>query len=121
MPFKYILSKLKEPEILYEFANLTQRTTGIANIVIHCYSQCDTEVRHSPRIKVSNIYGKYSKQDNFSIDFSGTVREGEVKITSKELQILKLWITLNKDNLLEYWKSGTEMGTSDFIDTIKKI
>lgn len=121
MAFEKYLNVLSGGEFLYEFANLTQRDTGIQNIVIHCYSQGDVELNHSPRIKVSNVYGKYSQTDNFSLDFQGNVKEGEVKIKPKELKLVKLWKALNKDILLEYWKTGVEMATSDFIDSIQKI
>ena len=112
-----------EQDILYEFANLDSRRTGIENIVIHCYSQGDgKKLQHGPRIKVSNIYGKFSKTDNFVIEIkTGKVVEGEVKIKNKELQILRLWITMNKKELISYWEAEGEMTTDDFLDSIKKV
>jgi hypothetical protein len=49
------------------------------------------------------------------------VKEGDVKITSKELNMLKLWIALNKKELLLYWKTGEELETSKFLGMLKPV
>lgn len=113
---------LKQPEILYEFANLDYRRTGIEDIVIHCYSQGNTKIQHGARVKVSNVYGKFSNSDNFVIEVkTGSIVEGECKLSQKELKIIKLWISLNRQQLIEYWNSQGQMTTDDFLDSIKKV
>jgi hypothetical protein len=110
------------PEDLFEFANLTQNQTGITNIVIHAYAQGEVQVNHGPRIKVSNVYSKFRTNDCFVIDIKNSkVVEGEVKISSKELKLVKLWIAANKKELIEYWTNGAEMNIDDFLSSLSKI
>ena len=109
-------------ETLYEFANIGYKRTGLDNIYIYAYSQADKEVQHGPRIKVSNIYNKFSSSDNFTIDvINKRVVNGVVKITSKELEDVMLWIGLNKDEIITYWKSKGEMDTDEFLNSLSKI
>lgn len=107
---------------LYEFANIDQTDTGIRRLIIHVYSQGDKELSHAPRIKVSNVYGKFRESDSFVINvLTLEVMEGEVKISKKEMKDLLKWITLNRQALIQYWKSGTEMSTREFLDGLKKV
>ncbi|HEY7297146.1 MAG TPA: hypothetical protein VH684_04340 [Xanthobacteraceae bacterium] len=65
-------------------------------------------IAHGPRMKVSNIRGKFSNTDNFSISISNspTVVEGRPKkFSSEELRAIAALILLNKDLLLKYWES----------------
>lgn len=113
----------EQTEELYEFANLDDENTGIKNVVIHVYSQGDSKkVQHGPRIKVSNVYGKFSKNDYFVIDIkSNVIVEGICKLSSKELTAIKSWITLNKEELIKYWNSEGEMLTRIFLGNLRKI
>lgn len=120
---KFIDMMFPKEDILYEFANLSSRQTGIENVVIHAYSQGDgKKVKHGPRIKVSNVYGKYSKSDMFVLEVkTGDIVEGTCKLSSKELKTIQRWIKLNKEELIEYWNSEGEMLTDDFFDSLKKV
>jgi len=109
-------------ESIYEFANLRSNRTGIKKLMIHVYSQADKELPHGPRIKVSNVYEKFRKDDCFVINIlTLEIEEGNVKITSKELSDLLKWIKLNRKALLKFWKSGEELAIDDFLDSLKKI
>ena len=118
---KYI--ETQNTQLLYEFANLSPKQTGLDNIVIHAYSQGDgKKVPHGPRIKVSNVYSKFSNSDNFVIEIkTGEVVEGICRLTSKELKTVRLWIALNKQALVDYWDSEGEMITLDFFNSIKPL
>lgn len=110
-------------DVLYEFANLDDRHTGIKNIVIHVYSQGDgKKVQHGPRIKISNVYGKFVKNDTFVLDVkNGNIVEGKSKLTKKEVDTIRLWIAINKKAIIDYWNSEGEMITFDFYNSIKRI
>jgi hypothetical protein len=67
-------------------------------------------IQHGPRMKISNIRGKFSNSDNFSMSIANdpAVVEGKPKIfSSEELQAITDLILLNKDLLSRYWKSDT--------------
>lgn len=115
--------KILSEDILYEYANLDYRHTGLSNIVVHVYSQDDSKkLQHGPRVKVSNVYGKYSVSDNFVIDVKNkTIVEGQCKLTRKELANIIEWIQLNHDTILEYWNSEGEMITIDLYDKLERI
>ena len=107
---------------IYEFANLRSTRTGINKIVVHAYCQGDKEAPHGPRIKVSNFYEKYRRNDCFIINvLTLKVEEGVVKITPKEFNDVVKWIKLNKKLLIEFWESKGEMDIDDFLNRIKKI
>lgn len=113
---------LKE-ETLLEFANLDYRDTGIENIILHAYSQGDGKrLSHGPRIKVSNIYGKFAISDNFVLELkTGKIVEGVCKLSKKEFDTIRLWIALNKDEIKAYWDSEGEMVTREFYNSLKKV
>lgn len=111
----------KSTELLQQFvemANLDKRRTGIAKVIIHVYSGKGSP--HGPRAKVSNIYGRYSK-DNFSIELADMTVVGEVKIKTKELKQVLKWVELNKKAIKVYWDRGDEMVTDDFYNMLVKI
>jgi hypothetical protein len=112
-----------EEQDLYEFANLDDMDTGIKNIILHAYSQGDgKKLPHGARIKVSNIRGKYSNSDNFVLDIkTGTIVEGQCKLSNKELQQIRNWISLNREELISYWDSEGSMVTRAFLNSIKKV
>src|SRR5436309_627812 len=60
-------------------------------------------LQHGPRMKISNIRGRFSNTDNFSMSISNhpTVVEGKPKkFSSDELHAIRALILLNKDLLL---------------------
>lgn len=107
---------------LYEFANIGSRRTGIKKVHVHVYSQGDKELAHSPRIKVSNVYGKFRTDDCFTVSIvTKKVMEGKVKIKVEEFAEVLNWIDLNKELLIEYWKVGNDMDTDEFLDSLRSI
>jgi hypothetical protein len=107
---------------VYEMANLDFRDTGIPKVFIHVYSQGNKEVGHGPRIKVSNVYGKFRNDDCFVIDIlNQTIVEGTCKIKPFELIKIQEWIRLNKKLLLRYWKRGIVMATRELTDNLIKL
>lgn len=104
---------------LYEMANLTQRYTGIPNIIIWVGSD---PKRHAMRIKVSNTPNRWS-DDNFTItlpylDVVGTINKK--LITGQVLSDIQSWIKLNIETLLAYEK-GEIQDTGDFLERLVQI
>jgi len=120
--FDKMLSVIEGDMLAEEFANISDKTSGIKRIILHAFSQGDKELNHSPRIKVSNIYGKYRSEDCFVIGVLDLeIKKGTPKITSKELEQVKEWIVVNRKQLIKYWKVGVEMPTDTFLASLKSI
>ena len=113
-----ILNNISDYEKIVEMANLDKRRTGIDKVIIHVHS--GKGLHHGPRVKVSNIYNKFSN-DNFSIKLSDMSIVNKVKIKTDELDQVFKWINLNKKAIETYWNRGDEMITDDFYNMIVKI
>jgi hypothetical protein len=104
---------------LYEMANLTQRDTGIPNLVI--WVGGDPE-RHAMRIKVSNVANRWSP-DNFTITIPTLDVVGDINkslISGRTLEDIRSWIKLNIETLMDY-EQGNIIGTSEFLEKLVKI
>lgn len=105
-----------------EMANLVPSRTGLS--VVIWFGEVGGQ--HGPRIKVSNVKGKFSKIDNFvvSVDKEPKVLTPKtVKISKDEIEDVFDWIKLNYDDLMKMWKMY-ETGEDDPIDiliNLKKI
>lgn len=104
---------------LYEMANLTQRWTGIPNVVIWVGSDPS---KHAMRVKVSNVPDKWSN-DNFTITLPYLDVVGNINkqfITGALLDDIKAWMKLNIQTLIDY-ENGEIQDTGDFLDKLVKI
>ena len=112
-------------EMLVEEANYSHDVTDLPHVIkVSTNLGRDGKLNvHGPRIKVSNIPGKASKDDNFSVSISDEpeVMAGEVNIHSKHLQHVKEWIRLNKDHLLNIWENGGDMLDTEWRNGFKKV
>lgn len=123
MSFKEFLI---EQEILaapmMEMANLYPTETGLERVIWFG----EVGGQHGPRIKVSNVKGKFAINDNFVISVSKNpvvLTKSSMKIKQSELDDLFDWVILNYDKLMELWKiheSGDGLA-STVISTLKKI
>jgi hypothetical protein len=60
--------------------------------------------RHGPRIKVSNIPGKFSPIDNFLVTISTEPQViGKPKFNESTVNDICDWVLLNKEPLLKFW------------------
>lgn len=124
------MNKLRESidvlflEHLLEMANVPTKYTGLQPtlMVSSKYAHDGKESKHGPRIKVSNIHGKYSPEDNFSLTVEDEPRViGRCKLKSEHLEDAKDWIRLNKEHLHKVWHTGHDMDPQELIDGFKKI
>jgi hypothetical protein len=98
-------------------ANLNPKDTGIPNLVVWISKK---EPSHACRVKVSNIRGRYSSDDNFTIEIHDGSIEGEVKVTSKDVKNVLSWMTLNRKTILKFWNDD-QYGALDLARDLKKI
>lgn len=101
---------------LYEIANLTKSITGIDPIV---FCSPKGNANHECRIKVSNILGRMTAEDTFTIVMKDLSVIGHCKLTHDQLESVKWWIHKNKFVILDYWKE--QIDTREFLNGIKEI
>ncbi len=89
---------------LYEMANLTSDLTGV-DPVVFCSPKGDAP--HECRVKVSNVIGKMTASDVFSIAVNDLSVTGHCKLSTDQLESVKWWIHKNRFAILDYWKSKT--------------
>jgi hypothetical protein len=101
------LTELYEQEILnaimIEMANLFPANTGLPVAVWFG----EVGGHHGPRIKVSNLKGKFSSSSNFVVSVSKepkVLTPSSVKLKKDEVENIIDWIKLNYDSLMEMWK-----------------
>lgn len=105
-----------------EMANLFPTTTGLERVIWFG----EVGGQHGPRIKVSNVKGKFSLTDNFIISVAkdpSVLTPRSVKIKSKELDDLFDWVKLNYSILMQLW-SVHESGDGDanaLLQSLQKI
>ena len=88
---------------MVEMANLFPDETGLP--VIIWFGEVGGQ--HGPRIKVSNVRGKFAAHDNFvmSVDKEPRiVTSKNVKLKKNEVDDIIDWIKLNYDDLMLMWK-----------------
>lgn len=101
-----------------QMANLAPSDTGLP--VVIWFGEVGGS--HGPRIKVSNIKGKFAANDCFVMSVS---REPQVltpknaKLKSHEIEDLKDWIKINYEVLMQAWLAF-ETGESG-IDTLRDL
>jgi len=98
-------------------ANLNPKTTGIPHVVVWISKK---EPTHACRVKVSNIRGKFSGEDNFSIALHDESIEGEVKVSPKDVKAVIEWMNLNRKVILKYW-NDPEFDVAELLAKLKKI
>lgn len=97
-------SVILSEDLIAEMARVDPSLSGI-NVVIFVSSKQYVDGKHWARIKVSNVPGKYSKDDNFSISISKTPKivAGKSKLKNSDLEDVYDWIILNYTVLMDYW------------------
>ena len=102
-----------------EMANLFPQSTGLK------YAIWFGEVggQHGPRIKVSNIKGKFSQTDNFVISVDKKPKlltPSSMKIKKNDLDDLYDWVLINYDILMMMWDIY-ESGNGDLVPLLASL
>lgn len=75
---------------------------------------------HGPRIKVSNIKGKFDNNDNFSLTLAGKIVAGHSKLTNKETRRCVEFVRKNAEVIKEYWDNPL-MSAARFVLKLEKV
>jgi hypothetical protein len=120
---------------LTEMANLRPDETGL-NYIIWIGR---IGGQHGPRVKVSNIKGKWRENNNFvlSIDHTEPKEKSKpetIKIPNEDVKQVKKWITSNYDDLMLLWwmfernashvkdeDTGIMLSMDDIFDRLQKV
>jgi hypothetical protein len=123
MKLTEVISAIAEEQLLLspmlEMANIASEDTGLP--VVIWFGEVGGQ--HGPRIKASNIKGKFAKNDNFVLDVAKdpkVMTPRSVKLKEHEVQDIKDWIKLNYDELMELWKHF-ETGEGSTIELLSKL
>jgi hypothetical protein len=111
-------NNLSEDE-LFEMSNVTEETTGIKDVVIWIGPNPKS---HGKRVKVSNIPGKISSNDCFTLTIPKFEIIGEVNtkfIDSIKLDKIKEFILNNRSLIEDY--SDYKISTKELLDGLKPV
>ncbi len=120
--FIFDISLFLDDKTLWEMANVHPKTTGL-KYHIHLYGK-DSQTRHGPRVKVSNIAGKFDRNDNFSLSISHdpeVLNKKQCKIPNEHLDHIKDWVRLNHDHLHSMWHNYETQDTAEEISKLRKV
>jgi len=104
---------------LFEISNLSQKRTGLDNIII--WVGADPK-RHTLRVKISNSANRWDPDDNFTITLPKLDVVGNIDkqfISGKMLKNIKSWIKLNIKELMDY--ENALIDTDVFLDSLVKV
>ena len=111
-------NSLSEDE-LFEMANVTEETTGIKDVVIWIGPN---PASHGKRVKVSNIPGKISSNDCFTLTIPKFEIIGEVNnnfIDTPKLDKIKEFLSINLQLIQDY--SDYKISTKQLLDGLKPV
>jgi hypothetical protein len=111
-------NSLSEDE-LFEMANVTEETTGIKDVVIWIGPNPSS---HGKRVKVSNIPGKISSNDYFTLTIPKFEIIGEVNnnfIDTPKLDKIKEFLSINLQLIQDY--SDYKISTKQLLDGLKPV
>jgi hypothetical protein len=106
---------------LWEMARVKPANSGLPWIIF-ISSKDYVQQRHWARLKVSNVKGTFSSNDNFSVSISKEpkVLAGKAKMDQAELDDIFDWIIINYEPLMKYWNDEYESDAEVYSD-LKKI
>jgi hypothetical protein len=111
-------NSLSEDE-LFEMANVTEETTGIKDVVIWIGPNPKS---HGKRVKVSNIPGRISSNDCFTLTIPNFEIIGNVNtkfIDSIKMEKIKEFIMNNQSIIEDY--SDYKISTKQLLDGLKPV
>lgn len=106
---------------VFEMARVKPVRSGLPWIIF-ISSKDYVKQQHWARIKVSNIKGTFSDNDNFVVSISKQpeVLAGKAKMSQSELEDVFDWVILNYDVLIKYWNEEYKDET-DMYNSLKKL
>lgn len=117
--FEFVDSNSLSEDELFEMANVTEETTGIKDVVIWIGPNPNS---HGKRVKVSNIPGKISSSDCFTLTIPKFEIIGEVNskfIDTPKMDKIKSFIKNNLKLIEDY--SEYKISTKELLDNLKPV
>ena len=107
---------------MFEMANFSPDDTGIPYIMW----MGEVGVQHGPRIKVSNVKGKFAKDNNFVMSISKdpiNLTPKYAGVSTDTIDDIKDWIKLNHETLMKLYKVfETGNGSAiELLNVLKKL
>lgn len=102
-----------------EMANLYPTKTGLP--VVIWFGEVGGQ--HGPRIKVSNVPGKFAVDDNFVVAVVKApfvLTKKSVRLSASKVQDVLDWVQNNYDELMELWKIH-ESGDGDAEEVLARL
>ena len=97
--------------------NLRTKQTGLEPVI---QVSGKGGAKHGPRIKVSNIAGTFSSEDNFSVTTEGRII-GNCKLHPNHMEDILDWVKLNKDHIHKVWYNSGDMDIEDVANGFKRL
>lgn len=117
--FNEAIEYFYDNQLLTEMANMQPGDTG-CNYTLNIVSKGGA--KHGPRVKVSNVPGRWAHNDNFSLTLEPNPRViGNCKISSSHLDDIKDWIKLNHSHINKIWNDPGVMSITDVVSGFTKI
>ena len=111
----------EDTDWLFEMTGIAPKNSGLDYYI---WISSKGNAKHSCRIKVSNVPGQFSANDNFSLRVhkgnNHDIVAGTSKLKPKDLRKIQSWISLNYDALIEIWNNQT-LDSSDHFSMVRKI
>jgi hypothetical protein len=108
-------ASLSEDVDLFLMANLTFKRTGLPFVV---WISPKGNARHDARVKVSP--GPRMTSEMVSVAIRPDVRVVDGEMETKEFELLRRWVELNRDVLIRYWDGDLEF-TEDAVSELRSI
>ena len=107
---------------LDEMSNIKPKVSGLDNIFIYASTKDAVNGQHGPRIKVSNIKGKFDPSDNYSISlvYPFEIVAGVSTLKRSDQKIVMDWMMLNHNHLMDWWNGGVFSSERDFFNALVK-
>lgn len=102
-----------------EMANLYPSTTGLPVVVWFG----EVGGQHGPRIKVSNVPGRFDSQNCFVVNVSREpviLTPKSVRIKTSQIDDIIDWVKINYDDLMKLWKIH-ETGDGDALEVLSNL
>lgn len=106
---------------VFEMARVKPNRSGVPWIIF-ISSKDYVKQKHWARVKISNVKGTFSENDNFVVSISKQpkVLAGKAKMKQAELEDIFDWVILNYDVLIKYWNEQYE-DEAEMYQQLRKI
>ncbi len=116
MAVKEIAAEAVAGQALFEMANLRPERTGLPFVV---FISQRGGARHDVRVKLARA-AKARSSEMITVAVQPTPRILRGKLTAREFDLVRRWIALNEDVLVDYW-NGMIGYTEDALSALRPL